>query len=238
MGPDLNGIFEERGKLILIEGTDGSGKKTQAEMLFEKLNSNGFPSEIMSFPDYDSATGRIIGQCYLGKPDLGEGDIAWFGDADSLNPKVASLYYAADRLDKKEKMEQILNSGKHLILDRYVESNMGHQGGKAKTPEERDEIISHIDKLEYGLHKLPKPDLTIFLYMPFEHAEKLRKQRGEVPDGHESNVNHLMRAEKTYIDLAKKREWSRINCNYNGDLKTRGEISKIVYSRVLDLLKQ
>ncbi len=233
MGPWTCVGKKEKGKIILIEGTDGSGKNTQAKKLVERLNQKGHSSEKMSFPRYDNPEGRIIGECYLGK-----GGKSWFGDADSVNPIVASLYYAADRFAAKEKMEEILNSGKNLILDRYVESNMAHQGGKETDPSERNKIINYIEKLEYGLHRLPKPDLTFFLYMPFEQSEKLRKIRGDVPDGHESNINHLKRAEEAYIELAEERGWRKINCTYEGNLKTPEEIHEVVYAHALSILKQ
>jgi dTMP kinase len=224
--------------IIEVEGTDGSGKNTQAKKLVERLNQDGFPSEIMSFPTYDSASGRIVGQCYLGKQGLGEGDVAWFGDANSVDPRLASVYYAANRLQEKNKMLKILQSGKGLILDRYVESNMAHQGGKAKTPEERDEIIDFIEGLEYRHLKLPRPDLTIFLHMPYEHAEKLREKRGGLKDGHESNSEHLKRAEETYVYLANIYGWEKINCTRLGNVKTIEEISDEVYQSVMKTIKQ
>ena len=126
------------GKLIVIEGTDSSGKETQAKKLIERLTMEGIPCETMVFPRYQTPTGRIVGQCYLGKKNLGKGDTAWFGDADSLNPEIASLYYAADRMAAKEEILEIINSGTHLVLDRYVESNMAHQGGKEENSEKEN----------------------------------------------------------------------------------------------------
>jgi dTMP kinase len=229
---------QKRGKGFLIEGTDGSGKNTQAKRLVERLNRDGFPSEIMSFPTYDSASGRIVGQCYLGKHGLGRGDVAWFGDSNSVDPKLASVYYAANRLQEKNKILKILQSGKILVLDRYVESNMAHQGGKAKTLEERDEIIKWIHDLEYDSFKLPKPDLTIFLHMPYEQAEKLREKRGGLRDGHESNSEHLRKAEETYVHLAEMYGWEKVNCTHLGNIKSIEEISDKIYQSVRKTIKQ
>ena len=100
----------KKGKLIVIEGTDGSGKKTQTQLLIKRLNLEGIPAEHMSFPRYGTPSGRIIGQCYLGKNGLGEGDVAWFEEADKLDPLVASLYYAADRRLATPEIELILES--------------------------------------------------------------------------------------------------------------------------------
>ena len=142
-------MAEKRGKIFVIEGTDGSGKRTQAKMLYEKLLSKGILCKMMSFPRYDTPTGKIISECYLGK---GEG--SWFVNPPKLNPKVSSLFYAADRLEAKHEIEQTLHLGINLILDRYVESNMAHQGGKLLGGE-REELIDFIDKLEYDLMKMP-----------------------------------------------------------------------------------
>ncbi|MFH1503205.1 MAG: thymidylate kinase [Candidatus Diapherotrites archaeon] len=235
----------ERGKIILIEGTDSSGKATQTELLLNKFEEKGIPCKTISFPDYNTPTGRIIGQCYLGKKDLGqelgwEGDYSWLGNADKADPKVISLFYAADRKAAVSKIEKTVNSGEHLIIDRWVESNMGHQGGKAKTLEEREEIINYIESLEYDLLKLPKPDLTIFLYMPTEVAFELRKKRdggNKNLDGHETNLNHLKNAEEAYLQLANLYNWTKIDCVENGKIRSRQNIAEEVYFVVKNLFK-
>ncbi len=231
-----------RGKIILIEGTDGSGKKTQSMSLVERLNSEEIPSERMSFPRYHTPTGRIISQCYLGKKRSPvEGDVAWFGDSDDVDPKIAALYYAADRFAAIPEMNEILDSGKQLVLDRYVESNMAHQGGKKTFREERDEIINFIHSLEYEHLRLSKPDISIFLYMPFEITSVLRKNRGEEPDGHEGNEGHLKRAEEAYLSLSETLGWERIDCAPDGtinSLKTPEDIHKRVYKISKDFLNR
>ena len=208
----------QKGKIIVIEGTDGSGKRTQAKLLYERLISEKVPCKMMSFPRYDTPTGKIISECYLGKEKS-----SWFHDPPKLNPKIASLYYAADRLAAKEEMELMLNSGTNLILDRYVESNMAHQGGKLPTME-REEFVKFIEELEYGLLKMQKPDAIIFLHMPTKFAVGLREKRGESPDAHESDANHLLNAEQAYIELAKKPNWIKINCVSEKGIKTPDEI--------------
>ena len=124
-----------RGKLIVIEGTDCSGKETQAKLLVEKLNKKNLNTKHLSFPCYDTATGKIIGACYLGKEDLCnkylKTDTSWFtegtGEVDGL---VSSLYYAADRRYNIDMINELLNKGINVVLDRYTYSNMAHQGGK------------------------------------------------------------------------------------------------------------
>ena len=224
-----------KGKSFLIEGTDASGKETQAKLLVEMLNKNGFPCETMSFPRYNTPTGKIIGDCYLGKTCD-----SWFGEANSVPPEVASLYYAADRKAAAEEITKILESGKYIVLDRYVESNMGHQGGK-KSGEDRIKIINFINDLEYGLLKLPKPDTTIFLYMPRLVAMELRKMRGGKADGHESNIEHMKNAEETYLQLAEMFKWTRIDCAPDGTMKSLRTIENIsdeVYEKVVQIIKK
>lgn len=230
-----------KGKLIVIEGTDSSGKETQAKKLIERLTMEGIPCETMGFPRYQTPTGRIVGQCYLGKKNLGEGDTAWFGDADSLNPEIASLYYAADRMAAKEEMLNVLDFGTNLVLDRYVSSNMGHQGGKESNIFSRRKIINFIEKLEYGLLGLPRPDSIIFLYMPFEVGMGLRENKNEIADRHESNIRHLKRAEESYLRLAEEKNWTKICCAPDGtidSLRTPEDIGEEVYQKVEKMIKQ
>lgn len=230
----------KRGKIILIEGTDSSGKETQTRMLLERLTLENIPCDTMSFPRYDTPTGRIIGQCYLGKEGLGEGDVAWFGEADRVNPLLASLYFAADRFAAAPEIENTLDSGKHLILDRYAESNMAHQGGKQN--QNRLRTISFIHNLEYELLKLPKPDKVIFLYMPYQIGIELKKRSGTKADGHEANLEHLKKAEETYLQLAKEywSTWKTISCAPDrtiNSLRTPEDIAEEVYSNAINLIR-
>lgn len=218
-----------RGKIFVLEGTDKSGKNTQSRLLVQRLRQEFGRCETISFPRYNTPTGRIVGQCYLGK-DLGPGDRAWFGDANSVLARIASGYYALDRLAAVPEIERILASGSNLVLDRWVESNMGHQGGKAKNSKERNEIIKYINDLEYRTLRLPKPDTVIFLYMPYQIAMNL--PRAEKADGHESNPEHLRNAEKTYLYLANKFRWKKINCAPRGKLRDRKDIHNEVFEIV------
>lgn len=122
-----------RGKLIVIEGTDSSGKQTQADLLCKKLNEDNIEAARSRFPDYDTPTGKIIGECLLGKDGK-----AFFDDFNQIPPKVAALYYAADRAYNIDKINKLLNDGINVILDRYVESNMAYQA--AKFPDIKDKI--------------------------------------------------------------------------------------------------
>lgn len=224
-----------RGKLIIVEGTDCSGKETQTKLLFERLKRDGFPVSTMSFPQYETPTGRIVGECYLGKSGK-----SWFESPTTLNPRIASLYYAADRLAAKPEIEKILASGTNLVLNRYAESNMGHQGGKAKTTEERKRIVKFISDLEYNTLGLPRPDQVIFLYMPFQVGMELKKGREGIADAHEADPNHLRDAENSYLWIAKKFGWTKIDCTTDETIKglrTKEEIAEEVYSKTFNRRK-
>jgi dTMP kinase len=230
---------QEKGKIILIEGTDCSGKQTQTELLLKRLNDEGIPCKLMSFPRYNTPTGRIIGQCYLGKPHLSK-EGSWFGDADKVDPQTASLFYAADRRMAKKEILEIINSGINLILDRYYTSNMSHQAGKFTDPEKRRKMIKWLELLELKFLQLPKEDICVFLHMPTTVAHHLNQLRGEEADSHEKNLGHLMRAESTCLELAKRYNWKTISCapdKTKESLKTIEEISEEVYGVVKEALE-
>ena len=219
-----------RGKLITIEGTDCSGKETQTNLLIKKLREEGYQVQNFSFPNYSSPTGKIIGGPYLGKDGF---DSCYFEEGSTkVDPKVAALYYAADRKYNIDKINFLLNQGYNVILDRYIYSNMAHQGGKIENKEERINMYNWLDKLEFDLMELPKPDLTIFLHMPTKVAEELKRHRREKADGHEKDGKHLEQAEISYLELAKKYNFVTIECAENGKPKDIEAINQIVYNKV------
>lgn len=222
----------KRAKLIVIEGTDGSGKETQSKKLESYYLEKGLNVKRYSFPIYSSSTGKIVGGPYLGKSEYGE---TYFEETSAgVDPLVSSLYYAADRrYNFLREIENEMYNNDIIILDRYITSNMGHQAGKAKTKEERDKILHFIEVLEYDLCELPRPDKVVFLHMPFEAAKELRKDRTS-GDGNENSEEHLRNAEKTYVYIAEKYGWDYINClktdKYRSleDIKSIDEISEEV----------
>ena len=217
-------------KLITIEGTDCSGKKTQSDLLVKRLKSEGKRIEKLSFPMYDTPTGRIVGGPYLGKKHICEG---FFPEgATNVNAKTASTYFGVDRFENSPKILELLNNNTNVLLDRYVESNMAHQGGKLFTAEERLALYNWLERLEYGLYELPKPDFTIFLHLPYEYALELKKNREEAPDQHEASPEHLINAEKAYLELAELYGFNHINCVSNGSIRTEEDIHEEVYSLV------
>lgn len=218
-------------KLIVVEGTDCSGKETQSNLLVERLKLEKANIEKLGFPMYDTPSGKIVGGSYLGKKHISEG--LFPEGAANVDPKVAALYYAADRRFNAYKIRELLNNNIDVLLDRYVESNMGHQGGKLHSPEERLAMYKWLESLEYGLLELPRPDLILFLYMPYQYAVELKNNRQEAPDQHEANQEHLINAEKAYLELADLYGFSKVNCVKNSKIRTKEDIHEEVYSLVM-----
>jgi dTMP kinase len=224
-----------KNKIIVIEGTDCSGKKTQSEMLNKRLEEAGFKIEKFGFPVYTSPTGKIVGGPYLGKEYICE---SYFPEgAVDVDPKVAGLYYAADRRYHKNAIEKILENN-NLILDRYVDSNTAHQAGKEKDKKKRHELYKWFSKFEYGMLQLPEPDIKILLYMPREFGIILKQNRPEAPDGLEKSEEHLKMAEDAYLEIAKYKHYKVINCVKNNAIRTIEDINQELFDYVSKQLKK
>ena len=219
-----------KGKLIVVEGTDCSGKETQTKLLLKKLDKTYY----YSYPNYESPTGKIVGGPYLGKKEIGP---CWFKEgAVNVDPYVCSLYYAADRKYNIKEIIDLLEKGNNIILDRYVYSNMAHQGSKMKDIKKRKEIYKFLEELEFNLLKLPKPDIKIFLHMPFEYAKILKKNRENI-DEHEKSDNHLIQAEKAYKEISKLYDFKIIECVKNEEIRSIDDINNEVLSYILKEVK-
>lgn len=225
-----------RGRIIVIEGSDCSGKETQTSLLVQRLKKEGHKVERFSFPMYDTPTGKIVGGAYLGKDYIGasafpEGSVA-------VDPKVAALYYAADRRYNIQIINDVLDSGIDVVIDRYVESNMAHQGGKILDKEEILKLYKWLDTLEYELLELPKPDLTIFLYMPYKKVCELLANRNEPSDGNEKSSVFLLNSEHAYLELAELHNYKKIDCvTKEGKLRDILDIHEEVYKIITNNVK-
>ena len=221
-----------RGKLIVIEGTDCSGKETQSKLIIERFKKENIEFKYFSFPNYDSPTGKIVGGPYLGKEYICKG---WFSEtAPLVDPKVSSLYYAADRRYNIGIVNDLLDKGINVILDRYFYSNMAHQGGKIQDKEERFEMYKWIETLEIDLLELPIPDIKIFLHVPFDISLKLKANREESLDENESNKQHLIDAENSYLEVADIYGFETIKCYENDDILSIEEINNKIYNYMSD----
>jgi len=197
-----------RGSIITIEGSDGSGKKTQATLLYKRAKKEGYRVKLISFPNYRSFWGKLIAKYLKGE----------FGKIEEIDPRDSSMLYALDRFSSKGKIMKILNSGTNIIFDRYIESNCGHQGAKYRG-KKREELIKWIYDIELKKFGMPKSDIVIYLDLPPKYAIEAMKKRkrkylkkGE-KDIHESDIEHLKEAYKTYSMLAKRmRNWKIVKC--------------------------
>ena len=219
-----------KGKIIVIEGTDCSGKQTQSELLVERLNKDGIKCVSFSFPCYDTPTGKIVGGAYLGKPEICP---SFFEDAVKLDPKIACLYYAADRKYNIGRIQEYVDKGYYVILDRYVTSNLAHQGCKIEDKDERFYMYQWIDKLEYWLLELPKPDKTIFLHVPYDFSKELEKNR-QFLDEHEKSPEHLKNAERAYVELSQLYNWDTIECVQDNKLRSIEDINNEIYMKIVN----
>lgn len=217
-----------KGKFVVIEGCDSSGKETQSKLLEKKLTEKGYKCLRFSFPMYDTPTGKIIKESYLNKNGTG----VFPEGASNVDPYIAALYYAADRKYNINKILEYYNDGYYIILDRYITSNMAYQGSKILNKDDRFYMYQWIDKLEYWLLKLPKPDKTILLDMPLEYILELVKNR-DIIDDIERDKEYLQRSIDAYIELSELYGWDRINCIKDNKLKTIEEINNEIIKIIL-----
>lgn len=195
-----------RGKLIVIEGIDGSGKRTQLRMLVRALVQRGIPCLELSYPRYGGFFGKMVGDYLNGG----------FGPLASVDPHFSALLYAGDRLESRRILEDALFEGKIILADRYVSSNLAHQGARV-APEKREEFVRWLRELEYEIYGLPEEDLVIYLRL--SAAESQRRVATKSPRGytamsrdlHEADLAHLQGAAEMYDRLAEQPNWVTVD---------------------------
>ena len=194
-----------RGKLIVIEGIDGAGKGTQTELAARAFQQRSVPFTKFSFPRYESSFGRLIARFLNGE----------FGPLSQVDAHFSALLYAGDRFEAKPDLEAALNSGQTVVMDRYIASNLAHQGARVPA-EHRAEFISWLRHLEYGTYGLPAEDLVIYLRVPAQEGHRLVGRKAERSytamrrDLQESDVLHLREAALVYDQLAQAPNWITI----------------------------
>lgn len=216
----------KQGKFIVIDGTDGSGKTTQLSLLKEKLESEGYGVEVADFPQYNTKSAGLVEEYLSGK----------YGGADDVDPYKASIFYAVDRFDASAKINYWLSAGKIVLANRYTSASLGHQGGKIENSLERKIFFNWLYDLEYKIFEIPKPDLTIVLHVEPEISFKLAKDRnredwvGKTKDIHEDNINHLKKAEQTYLEIASSLPGFRlVKCTHNNEMLSPEAIHFLVW---------
>ena len=201
------------GKIIVIEGIEGSGKESQSKLLVESLNKLGIKSIEFSFPMYETPTGRIFKDCLLSNNN-------YFNERiDMLDPELVCLYTAADRKYNIKKIKEYLDLDYIVVINRYTSSNMANQGSKYEDAEDRFYMYQWIDKLEYWLLKLPKPDYTILLNMPYKYNNQLSFELTDDNKNKEKVLN-------AYLELAGLYNWDVIDCIVDSKEKSIDEIHK------------
>ena len=220
----------EKGRLYVIEGSDGSGKATQSKLLYDRLLSENKKVRLISFPDYESDSSVLV-KMYL----AGE-----FGtDANDVNVYAASTFYAVDRFASfKKDWQNFYSNGGIIIADRYTTSNMVHQAAKIKNINKKDKYLDWLWNLEFELFKLPVPDLVLFLDVKPEISQKLMENRlnkitkETKKDIHENNSRFLFESYNNALYVAKKYDWKIINCNEGGKIASVETIHKKIYKEL------
>jgi dTMP kinase len=212
------------GLLVAFEGIDGSGKGTQARLLAERAGAGGLATAAFSFPRYGAnvfadAVGRYLNGAWPGVP-----------------PEFPALLYAGDRLAARDELLQAAGSADLVVLDRYVASNLAHQAANAE-PDRRDELIAWISAVEYGVHALPRPDLTVLLELPVESARERVRQKAPraytelAEDVLEGAADHLAAAAAVYATLARREVgWVRVDAARDADA-VAGDVWRAVEER-------
>jgi len=217
-----------KGKFIVIEGTDGSGKGEQTIRLVNHLKDTGHEVIPFDFPRYGEPSCWFITEYLKGG----------FGSLKEVGPKTASMFYALDRYAAAPQIRSAIDDGKMVVSNRYVASNLGHQGSKFSDTKEREQYFQWEYDLEYAINGIPKPDLNIILHVPAEIAQRLVDQKserkylgGKKRDLHESDLGHLKHAEEVYIQLARlfPNDFVVVECVEDNRLLSMDEVHERVW---------
>ncbi len=231
----------KKGKFFVLEGVDGSGKATQTKLLVEALKNKGFLVEKVDFPQYTKASAGMIENYLKGM----------YGSSKDVGPYKASIFYACDRYDMSFKIRQWLGEGRMVIADRYIASNIGHQGGKLiRNKKAWDKYIDWLHHLEFSIFQIPKPDYTLILKIPPELSmkssnkivdkDKAKKRASYLGDSkkqdiHEADRLHLVNSLKSYIAISKKypTDYRIIECEEKGKFLPL----EVIHKKVLTLVE-
>ena len=219
------------GRLIAIEGIDGSGKRTQLDLLAGTLAAGQGARSIFTtgFPQYDSWFGKMIGQFLNGE----------LGPLESVDPHFTAMLYAGNRFEAKPKLETALNNGQIVLVDRYIGSNLAHQTARVPV-EKRGAFRRWIEHLEYGIYGLPREDLILYLRVPPRQAQSLVAQKSArtyttaKQDIQEASLRHLEQAAEIYDLLAREAPWVTIECydSPSGAMRPPKDIAQEVLTAV------
>lgn len=216
------------GKLIVIEGLDGSGKSTQLDLLFENLKSKGVDCRSISFPNYEDDSSALVKMYLAGQFGSKPGDV---------NAYAASAFYAVDRYASfKKDWGEYYNGGGLIVSGRYTTSNAIHQCSKLPEKDWK-EFLSWLYEFEYEKLGIPAPDKVIFLDMPTEVSQKLMDKRYDANGGHkdihESDLEYLEKCRKAALFTAQYSGWDIISCGRGGEPRTIDDIAEEILLKVI-----
>lgn len=221
------------GKLIVIEGTDGSGKTTQFHILTERLRAEQVQFHELVFPRYSEPSSALI-RMYLG----GE-----FGSRPTdVNAYAASAFYAVDRYASfKQDWGEVYHKGGLIVSDRYTTSNAVHQASK-ESPEKQGDFLKWLYDFEYDKLGLPRPDLTIYLDVPTDFTERMLRSREQDThthaDIHEQDVSYLTTCRETGRKAAKFYGWTVVDCVKDGKMRSVEDIHQEIYRLVRQCMEE
>ncbi len=217
-----------KGKFIVLEGTDGSGKTAQFWQLFKRLKKQKIEVCTLDFPQYGKPSSYFIEQYLNGK----------YGTWKEVGAYRASLFYALDRFAVSSRTKKWLEDGKTVISNRYVASNLAHQGAKISNKLAREKFFKWVNNLEYNILSLPRPDINIFLHVPAKIAYNLISQKspreylhGKKRDIHEEDIDHLKQAEKSFLEVVKifSRQFKVVECVQKEEILSVQEIEDQIW---------
>lgn len=224
--------MKQKGKLIVIDGGDASGKSTQAKLLIQYFRRRKIPVKYVDFPRYTTFHGKTLGRFLHGD----------FGQIDQISPYIVSYLYAADRFNAAPLIRKYLDEGNIVIANRYATSSMGHQAAKLPDKRSQDEYLRWHYELEYKQFGIPKEDLVIYLHVPWNVGLQLLAKKGQrkylkakTKDIAEEHHEHQIRTEKMFLYLCKKnRHWKEVECVQDDSILP----IKKIHQKVLEVLKR
>lgn len=227
-------MSSKEGLFLVVEGTDGSGKGTQVEILKKRFVDEGYDVEVFDFPQYSHPSSYFVKQYLNGE----------YGSAEDVGPYTGSLFYALDRYEAAPKIREALDQGKVVIANRFTGSNMAHQGTKFNNVEQRRGYFIWLDQLEFEMLKIPRPTLSLVLRVPADIAQSLvdKKEAREYTDKkrdlHEADLKHLKKSVEVYDNMCQlfPKDFKALDCVRNGKILDKLTIHNLVWKTITPIL--